>query len=295
MRKILFNTFITCFALLVLACPALAQGSADPALHAGLQGQNLSDITITEPVAEAIQTGDLYLHLPQGIYWASRPDVAVTRGDLTLGAVSWDSSDQNLIIAVEDTSSTPSTITVSNITVTTSRHLPAGPVEIKVGGPAVNDTYGSGLFRAWTVSAFLNGRCITPAPDNARVVARFCLGQTACEVNGLRQSTGLASFVENGVIYLPFRTTAKALGVKESHVLWDSSSSTLTLIKDGRVVQANLKQQKLLINGVPINTPARPLVKDGHVMLPLDWVTPVFGADVDYDRANSTITIIGFK
>lgn len=264
----------------------------------GLQAQPIGDITITETVKEAIKEGDLELRLPAGVYWAGTPDVTVD-GDLEIGEVKIDLDTNTLVIPIEDKSDEASTITITDAKVTVSRSLPEGEIEVKVGGYAVNQTYygetskepQKGIFRAWTVASAVAGKCITPAPAETIKTAVFTLNSTTYVVDGVEQTMDVAAFAENGRTYLPIRYAALALGVNDSNILWDGATQTVTLLKGEKAVQVKVGSKEMLINGVTVMMDVTPTAKDGRVFLPFRWIAMAFGANVDYDAANQTVTM----
>lgn len=267
----------------------------------GLQAQPIGDIVITETDKEAImdtytdedgndEAAELVLRLPAGVYWADVPDVTVD-GDLELGEIKVDRDDNELIIPIDDESDTASTITIKNATVTISRDLPEGKVEVKVGGTAVNETYYADLFKAWTVASAVVGENITPAPSETKKVAVFTLGSTTYTVDGVEQTMDVAAFAESGRTYLPIRYAALALGVNDSNILWDGATQTVTLLKGEKAVQVKVGSKEMLINGVTVMMDVTPTAKDGRVFLPFRWIAMGFGANVDYDAANQTVTM----
>lgn len=281
-------------------------------IKVGLQGQVAGDITIVEVAKEAIMDeNDVYdwaalkdskekkratdtellVRLPYGIDWTTTPKVDVTEGDLELGEVKIDLEDNVLIIPIEDSSDKASTIKISDVKLTVNRSLPEGKVEVKIGGDAVNETYFYDIFKAWTVASVDNGNIITPAPGETKQNAVFTLGSSTYTVNGVEQTMDAAAFAQDSRTYLPIRYAALALGVNESNILWDGANQTVTLIKGDKVVQVKVGSNLMSINGAQVGMDVGPLAKDGRTFLPFRWIATAFGATVDYDATNQTVTM----
>lgn len=271
-------------------------------IKVGLQAQAAGDITIVEVDKEAIMDeSDLYwgswrdtellVRLPAGIDWATTPKVTVTEGDLELGEVKIDLEDNYLVIPIEDCSDKASTIKISDVMLTVNRSLPEGKVEVKIGGNAVNETYDD-IFKAWTVAKTINANIITPAPGETKQNAVFTLGSSTYTVNGVEQTMDTAAFAQDSRTYLPIRYAALALGVNESNILWDGGDSqTVTLIKGDKVVQVKVGSKVMTINGAQVGMDVGPIAKDGRTFLPFRWIATAFGATVDYDATNQTVTM----
>jgi len=281
-------------------------------IKVGLQAQAAGDITIVEVKKEAIMDeGDLWnwsglkdskykyfgsdtellVRLPAGIDWATTPKVAVTEGDLELGEVKVDLEDNVLVIPIEDSSDKASTIKITDVKLTVNRSLPEGKVEVKIGGDAVNETYYYDFFKTWTVASAENGNIITPAPGETKQTAVFTLGSTTYAVNGVEQTMDAAAFAQDSRTYLPIRYAALALGVNDSNILWDGGNQTVTLIKGDKVVQVKVGSKAMSINGATVSMDVAPLAKDGRTFLPFRWIAMAFGANVDYDATNQTVTM----
>ena len=94
-----------------------------------------SDILIKEAAREAIVIGKLFVELPTGVKFASKPRVRVTTGDLVVTSANYGlDTDGVLWINVTGQSSEASTITIDQITYDVARAAFEGNVTIKVTG-----------------------------------------------------------------------------------------------------------------------------------------------------------------
>lgn len=249
-------------------------------LKAGLDGQIINDIVISEPVEGAIMEGEIYVRLPRGISWDGVPSVGVSEGDLEIGPAGVDIQEGNLlIIPVEDESSVTSVITISNIKVTVSRDFPAGRVDVKIGGTALNETYFNKEFMAWSVARTIDGECITPAAGEIQTEAT------------LVSNSDENIYVVGGRAFAPVRYVADVLDINQNNVIYDRESGMVSLLKGNKVVQVTVGSDQLSINGVPVTMDTNPFLNGNDVMVPLRWVANAFGATVTFDAKTGKIVI----
>lgn len=295
-----------------------------PTLVIGKADQAIGTITLTEAEDGLINEGkDIVVELPKDVEWDDY-DVDVTAGDLELGDI--DDDDNVLTIEVDDESTEASTITISGGTVTAYRTVPEGNVTAKVKGDAlieVNDvdhdsgSYSGkvvdyydnpvdgyyeisgepaieydedGLFEdddtvAKVVAAYVG----TPAPGETQIKAVFTLGSKTYKLNDVDQTMDVAPYAKNGRTYLPMRYVAKALGIKDSGILW--KNGTATFVTDNKVVSVKIGSQIMTINGAAVSIDAAPEIVSGRTMLPVKWIAAAFGVDVTWDAATQTVTV----
>ncbi|OIQ54186.1 copper amine oxidase N-terminal domain-containing protein [Neomoorella thermoacetica] len=299
-----------------------ATAASTPDIKIGNQGISVGDFTITENAAGVIDSQATYitqgsdgrvtdqstanqaqivLEAPAGVTFTSTPTVAVTSGDLQLdtnnvSTTTTSDGKGQVIIPVKSQSTTPSTITVSNIKLTVDRTVPEGPIYLKVKGSAVNETldpsstHPANVFPSNTAAAKAQvGNVVTPAPGESHQNATFTIGSTTYTVNGVQATMDVAAYVKDGRTYLPVRYVAYALGITPENILWDGK--TATFIASGRVVQVTPGSAVLTINGAPVTMDAVTEVVNGRVMVPFRWVAQAFGAQVNYDDTTQTVSL----
>ncbi|MGF7430198.1 copper amine oxidase N-terminal domain-containing protein [Thermoanaerobacterium thermosaccharolyticum] len=287
----------------------------------GVSNQAAGKIDISEYQAGAIYTNHgkntLDLILPDGVKFTSKPTVKVTSGDLDIdnvNLVSDNSGNDNKILRIEfkSDSTEASTIEVSNIYYDVDRTVGEGDIKVKVGGSALvtvpssslsnykdkegykddyatldyADIYFSGEDYVVKVA---NATVVTPAPNATKQTAVFTINSTTYTVNGVQNTLDSAPYVKNGRTYLPTRYVAYALGVSSDNVLWDGTKATFIL--GNRVVQVTPGSTTLTINGAPVTMDAPAEIVNGRVMVPFRWIAQAFGAQVQWDATNQTVTM----
>ncbi|WP_322906493.1 copper amine oxidase N-terminal domain-containing protein [Paenibacillus campi] len=269
------------------------------------------DIVLKEAVAGALtrsngSDGRVAIELPWGVTFDGTPTVTVTSGDLRVNNVSADvyqsSNNGRLAFTIQNESSTPSTITISNVKLRIDRSVPQGAIVAKVTGQAAAYTayaidgntppasWGSTYRYASQAEIATVGTAPAGTTDNS-VKAVYTIGSTAYTVNGQTRTAEVAPYVENGRTYLPVRYVAEALGVSQANILFDKPTSVVTMIKGDRVVQLKLNTNQLTINGSTINMDVKSVTKSNRTVLPIAWVGKALDAVIQYDAAAKTITV----
>jgi len=302
----------------------------------GVAGQSVGNVTITENNAGAISStitysgindadsftadankglainnassnqASLQLVLPAGVTFTSTPALEVTSGDLQLDVSGATTSTNStgagvFTIPIKSESTTPSTISLSNIQLTIDRTVPVGPIALKVKGTAVNQTTLQSDNKVGTTAAyaiFQNNTTaakttvatvVTPAPGQTSATVVFTVGNTNFTINGVSQTMDVAPYVQNGRTFLPMRYAAQALGVSADNILF--SNGKVTLIKGSTIVQLTLGSDVMTINGTPITMDVKASTTNDRTMLPLRWLGKALGATLNWDQTTQTITM----
>lgn len=314
-----------------IVAPITVKAESAPEIKIGSVGE-VGDITITEAAAGVIRDGeDLILDLPQGVRFASAPDVEVIEGDLRIDEDSvktqkdGEEDDNQVKMTVDSDSTTASVIKISGIRYVCDRTVPEGDVILKVKGDAVAqvndaaevndyytfDTVATNTVEIETITAFtldsdhkvfpntstagkaINAKVVTPASSEYSATVTFVIGETTFTVNGVEQTMDVAPYLSNDRTYLPVRYVAQALGVADSNIMWNAADQSVIIIKGDRIIKLVIGSTTMLINGVPFTMDVAPEIVDpGRTMLPLRWVAQALGADVQWDAATQTVTVI---
>jgi hypothetical protein len=334
-----------------VAAPVTMAAASAATVSMGQASQALGNITITEAAAgnlnavtdwSAIDTNtldegegdnyglcldgtatnpaDLYILAPEGVTFDTTPTVTVSSGNLQLGTVTTETSDSYLdvnnqgviVIPIQASSTTASTITISGITVTIDNTVPEGPVVLKLEGPALNQNTNTDLsgtveaigsltagneqapFPNSDVAATATVGTITNGISNSNSsngTAVFTIGQTSYTLNGTSVTMDVAPYIENSRTYLPLRYVANALGVNDDNILWDPTSQKVTIIKGSIVAQFTVGSTTMLLNGASVTMDTAPEITDGRTCLPVAWVAQALGAQIAWDATAQTATI----
>ncbi|WP_054696094.1 carboxypeptidase regulatory-like domain-containing protein [Syntrophomonas palmitatica] len=147
-------------AVIAPVTAALEPGFEPSTIICGIQDQALPNITITENMPGAISmstaSNTLLIQFPSGVT-PSFPTVQVTAGDLVINPSSisryYNAGRWGYSIALQYSSTQPSTITFSNIKVTVDQNVPVGPLRMDICGQGVVETAMPMLFPGATAAA----------------------------------------------------------------------------------------------------------------------------------------------
>jgi hypothetical protein len=317
-------------------------------LKIGYQYQATSDIQITENGAGyllkdktvRISITDL---ISVDMLFTPSTTVKVTAGDLkiknlnatgvggfTSQSNSWltgitDKETASISFDIDRQSSTPSTITISNVAVKMDRTIPLtnqAPYKVLVWGTAIAENYGlttnggSDQFnsnygqRTWKADfntagvdvAYIN--VISAAPDEPNILSqevRVPIGENYFIVNGVSYSMDAAAYISpaSHSTMVPIRFVANAFGLRnDNQIVWDDSTKTVTIIAPSRTIQFTAAKSSMIVNGVsitmvsPDNLPVVAEIKGdaGHerMYIPFRALGQAFGIPVDWDEATQT-------
>ncbi|MEW6183330.1 MAG: copper amine oxidase N-terminal domain-containing protein [Bacillota bacterium] len=301
-------------AVLGKATAALTATAETPDLKIGVQSQAAGKITIAEGFKEALKNGqNLTLTAPVGVTWAELPTVSVSAGDVEVdtNAIAGKGG-RTLTVPIKAQSSVAGTIYISDILFTIDRTVPEGPIQVNIGGDAIDEVndadvggalvaadrpyypatfaFANGLFPQNTTAAeAINGTCITPAPGETKQTAVFKIGDAKYTINGVEQTMDAAAYIENGRTFVPLRYVAYAAGVSADNILY--ANGKVTVIKGDKVVQLTIGSTTMVINGISITMDVPAVVKSGRTMLPVRWVAQALGCTVVYNETDQTVTV----
>jgi hypothetical protein len=282
----------------VIAPVKLSAGKTS--VSVGVQNQDGGELTISEELPGALRAKDatgagavLELTLPNGVAFEKLPQVEVTEGNLILDKtrISLAQGDRMLVIPVEKSSSTASTIKVSKISLNVNRMLPEGDVALEAGGTALSET-GNLFSGSLNTMKVVLAACVTPAPNDVKVHAVFTIGNDTYEVNGKEQKMDVAPYIKNDRTYGPVRYIAYTLGLGDQDIFWDEAEQTVTLMRGKRVAQLKVGKAAVIIQGIEIPIDVAPeIVEPGRVMIPYRWVAFALGADVSWSEEKQQVTV----
>lgn len=168
-----------------------------------------------------------------------------------------------------------------------------GTTDLKLKGidaVAIEDYDTDGLWeKNNTVAKVAAAYVGTPAPGETQIKAVFTLGSTTFTLNGVEQTMDVSPYAKNGRTYLPMRYVAKALGIKDSGILW--KNGTATFIAANKVVAVKLGSTTMTINGAPVPMDVAPEIVSGRTMIPIKWIATAFDVDVAWDAATQQVTV----
>lgn len=297
--------------------PSVTVASADstlPSMVIGQQSQAGSNFTITESASGNFEQNDLYILAPTGVTFSGTPTASVTAGNLSIGTAmvtGYNNGLNNEIqIPVTTTSSgsTPAAITVAGISLNLDNSVPAGPVSLEIGGPALIDAQStSNATQSSDVTQLLNfgvtgnyvatiavGNVTNSVTTTGSTTtsgsgsADFTVGATVYSVNNTQYVMDVAPYISNGRTFVPVRYLANALGATTT---WDAATQTVTLTLGSNTETMTIGSTTMTVNGTATTMDVAPVIVNGRTMLPARWVAQGFGAQVGWNPATQVVLI----
>jgi outer membrane protein assembly factor BamB len=124
-------------------------------------------------------------------------------------------------------------------------------------------------------------------PDKKIVILR--IGNNQAEVNGQIVQLDAPPTIINGRTMVPLRFVSETFGAE---VGWDGNEQKITLIYYGKTIQLWIGRSTAMVNDEPMILDAPPTIINGRTMVPLRFCAETFGAEVGWDGATQTITLI---
>jgi hypothetical protein len=87
---------------------------------------------------------------------------------------------------------------------------------------------------------------------------------------------------------VPMRAIFEALG---ANVNWEQKAQTVTSQKDGVEIKLTIGQHTAYKNGEALSLDSVPVIVSNRTLVPIRFVAESFGADVEWDGYNRTVTI----
>jgi len=235
-----------------------------PSVYAGIPGQKIGSIVITEAVAGRIGNGQsLTLRLPEGARWVKLAEDSANNLKISINGSPSDNS-RTAEFRFTGNSNIAAVLTLEDMEVALEPGK-RGNLNIKVGGTA-------GLAGELTAAR------IIPS------VAVFTVGETKFEINGAENNMDVVPYVKDDRVYLPVRYFARAAGVTESDIIWNQEDQSIEIRRGDRAVKLKIGDNVMYVDNAPTLMDVAPeIIAPGRAMLPLSWVAQALGFDVYWD------------
>ncbi len=99
-------------------------------------------------------------------------------------------------------------------------------------------------------------------------------------------------YISNNRTFVPVRYISEQLGAS---VNWNSDTGTVVITKDADSIKLVVGSTEVVKNGVPSSMDVAPVIADGRTMVPLRFVSKQFGAVVNWNVSNNSVSIITAK
>jgi len=111
----------------------------------------------------------------------------------------------------------------------------------------------------------------------------FRVGQKSYTIDNVTYSMDVAPFIENGRVYVPVRYLAHMLSLPGDGVIWDASSQSVFMGKEGIAIRLQVGNAILQRSpGTFISMDVAPVIRNNRVFLPARYVAEQFGFQVEW-------------
>lgn len=263
-------------------------------VKAGLKNQVGGKIVITETDADTLAKNKeirikcAELTTKYGFYIE---DATVeTTGDIK---VSSKVKDGEIIVTVDRTSDEASSIIVKDMKITTDRTIPEGTFDFEIGGSAISTLNSKVAYEdVIELTDFVKvGTKNTEDLPNAATAKEIVLtvNSTAYTVNGETKTADAAAFIDaSNRTMVPVRFVAEEFGKIDFGTV--NGVGTITIFKDGAVLQFQNGSNIMNKNGIAIPMDTKVVIKDGRTYVPFKYVADGLGINYSFDPATKSIT-----
>ncbi|MDR1640266.1 MAG: copper amine oxidase N-terminal domain-containing protein, partial [Clostridiales bacterium] len=140
---------------------------------------------------------------------------------------------------------------------------------------------------------------VSTAPDQSGILSnevKFFIGEAYYTVTGTTVSMDVAPYIStlSNSTLVPARFLGNSLGIDDSAITWDDVTKTATFIAPSKVIQFQLNNSNMIINGtsVPMLSPdGKPVtaeIKDSRIFVPLRAFGIALGVSVDWEADTQT-------
>ena len=145
--------------------------------------------------------------------------------------------------------------------------------------------YDMTVYAKWTA----NGEPTEDADVETKIV--LVINDKTAVVDGKAVSNDVAPLIVNSRTYTPARFVAESLGAK---VVWNEATRTVTITNDDTNIVLVVDSTTAYVNGEAVKMDASAFIADGRIFTPCRFVAEQLGANVEWDEATRTITIIQY-
>ncbi len=129
-------------------------------------------------------------------------------------------------------------------------------------------------------------KIVMPPP---KTIIKLTIGLGAMSVNGKNQLIDAPPYIKDGSTMVPLRVVTEAFGAS---LTWNQSDKRITLQKGSKIIICWIGRTDALVGG--LTTPMKQAPeqdKSGRTMVPIRFMSELFGAEVLWDQESKTITI----
>lgn len=130
---------------------------------------------------------------------------------------------------------------------------------------------------------------ITQAKSSREAV--LTIGSNYYVLDGKTEISDATPYIKSDRSFFPIRVIAKALGVTDGNIKWDSITNTATLIKGSETVEFIVGKDFYKHNGVTLFMDVTAENVNGRVYLPARYVSDALGGEIEWNNFTKSLTI----
>ncbi|MBQ7103301.1 MAG: copper amine oxidase N-terminal domain-containing protein [Anaerotignum sp.] len=127
------------------------------------------------------------------------------------------------------------------------------------------------------------------APLQEKTEIILTIGDRNMQIDGESVAYDAAPVIKGERTFLPIRFIAEALGAS---VFWNEGEQSVTITKEGLEIVIFIGQPFAMVNGEPVQLDEPAFIAHDRTYLPLRFVAENLGAEVIWNDADRTITVI---
>lgn len=278
----------------------------DAVVKVGLNGQVAGEIKVTEEKAGTFaRNQEIIVKLDadakdDGIK-VRDAKVEVTEGDVEIDKDSIEVKDGEIRFTIKRESDEASTITINEIELDVTRVTPEGSYGVVIGGTAISDRnekednttkVDDRLIDTIEVEKFVvvGTKNTEDLPDAAKAKEIvLTVGSLAYTVNGEAKTADAAAFIDaSNRTMVPVKFIAEEFGKIDFGKI--NGVGTVTIFKDGDVLQFQNDSNIMNKNGINIPMDTQVVIKEDRTYVPFKYVADGLGIGYNYDPATKSIT-----
>lgn len=269
-----------------IKAPVTVVSKEDVTLKVGLKGQVGGEIVITETDKEMFERNGTVV-----VSMAGKDGITIKDAKVEAKNVKIDTKVKggSIEIEIERTSDEAAEIKISEIEFDVDRTTPEGTYGVTVAGDGIITNKNGGELE---IKKFITiGTKNTEDLPNAAAAKEIVLavGSTSYKVNGVDKTADAAAFIDaNNRTMVPVRFVAEEFGKIDFGTV--NGVGTVTVFKDGAVLQFQNGSNIMNKNGIAIPMDTNVVIKDGRTYVPFKYVADGLGINYSYDAATKTIT-----
>lgn len=143
-----------------------------------------------------------------------------------------------------------------------------------------------------STTLYAGGKVVNnPSGGSERRVANAILiiSQIPVYIDGERQYFEVPPVNHEGRVLVPMRALFEKLGAE---VNWDPETRMITAYKGAVTVEMSPDTNLAAVNGQQVELDVKPTIVEGRTLVPLRFVSTALGADVGWDGAKETVSIM---